>query len=475
MKKIGVFICTYNGKNYILNCLKSLFCQTIQNFDVYIIDNASTDGTRDVVNEYYKNKVNIISNNENLGGSGGFDRGLQVGLKKQYKYIVLLDNDIILDKNTLQSMEVYLDNHEEVSIVGPKIMIMDLPDIIQEYGAYLDFKKYINKLGYAYRKDSNNLPEQIECDYLASCAMMIRSEVLIKSGTMPVNNFIYYDDIELSHKIKLSGGKIVALSNIKVWHKGGFRKVEVNTFFKYYYLRNRLHFFSKYIEDNEIEEFIDVILYELFSQLFGYYNKGMKEIFQTTLYAFDDYLHEIRGKASDYKIMQIYPVDIPFIKLIKNKKHITIIFLDKYSNNISVNPYCDLIDVIARIQKNVPQKQLWISLKEANCNEMEFKKEFKNIISVNYQDYPLPEILFENDDFTHSDLIFRLCEHVKSVKNPVFPEIYVDKYGNCIVCEDDYKYFTSFKVNVKIFMDMYRPIMRHTIKQIKEHMKIENK
>lgn len=468
MKKIGIFICTYNGKNYILNCLESLFCQTIQNFDIYIVDNASTDGTIDAVNEHYKDKVNIISNGENLGGSGGFDRGIQVGLEKHYPYIVLLDNDIILDKNALKNMELYLDNHKEVSIIGPKIMIMDLPDRIQEYGAYLDFKSYINKLGYAYQEDSDTLPEQIECDYLASCALMIRREALVKCGTMPVDNFIYYDDIELTHKIVISGGKAVALSNAKVWHKGGFRKVEVNTFFKYYYLRNRLYFFSKYINDSEIDRFMDVILYELFSQLFGYYNKGMNEMVQTILYAFDDYLHGIRGRASDYKIMQIHPVDTPFVKLIKDKTHITIIFSDKYLDNSSANPYQDLMDIIARIQKNVSQKQLWISLKESNCNETEFKTKFQHIVSLYYHDYSFPEILFEHDDGIYSDLVFRLCEHVKLVKKPVFPEVYIDKYCNCIVGEEDYQYFTSFEVNVKIFMEMYRPIMRQTIKQIRE-------
>lgn len=475
MNPIGIFICNYNGKEFVLNCVKSLLEQNRDDFDIYVVDNASTDGSVEAIQQEYTNMVEILQNTENRGGAGGFDRGLKYGLKKGYPYIVLLDNDIKLANDAIANMYSFIEEHKDVGIVGAKIMVMDEPDTIQDFGNYLDFQQYREKNAYCGVKETENVPEYNECDYLPSCAIMIRTEMLKKSGTMPADNFIYYDDIELSHKMKRMGSKIVALGNVKVWHKGGFRKGIQNTFSTYYFLRNRLNFFAKFIPKEDVDRYVDYIIREVFAKLYGYHNKGMKEMFQTTTYAFDDFIHRVRGKASQHKIMNIIDRDIPFVNMIKGKEKILIRFMDNVESENELFVYWNLAYILEIIQKERKRETVWISLKESSYSEQEFLCLYNKMLNKHGKKEILPRIEFEDTVSLDVDLILRMCEHVKNVKKNIFPEIYVDRFCNCITCEEDYKNFTGYAVNEKLFLELYRPLVRRTVNEIKEEMDCENK
>ena len=84
-KSIGIVICNYNKQDYILNCIKSVLDSSISDFDIYVVDNASTDDSVSCIQKEFENKITLIVNNENLGGSGGFKTGLRAALKKNYK------------------------------------------------------------------------------------------------------------------------------------------------------------------------------------------------------------------------------------------------------------------------------------------------------------------------------------------------------------------------------------------------------
>lgn len=467
MNQIGIFICNYNGKDWVLKCIASLKEQSLQEFDVYVVDNASTDGTSEAVLKQYGDWVSVLRNPENLGGAGGFDRGLETGLEKGYPYLVLLDNDIVLDKETLKNMKDFLDSHKEIGIVGAKVMIMDKPDTIQDFGNYLDFTNFKEINGYKWEFDSDRLPAVNECDYVPTCAVMIRREALKKAGTMPVDNFIYYDDIELSYKIGLQGYKAVALGNARVWHKGGFRKANVNTFPRYYFLRNRLHFFAKYISEEQVELFTDTILSEVITQLYGYYNKGYMELFHTTIYALNDFIHGIRGKAEPYKILEIVEKPTPFEQVMKDKRRIRIWFMDNFSAKDPLDIYHIFLYIVANIQNKNPQEKLWVSLKDCSFSETEFRERLKETMEIDNSEHPRPEIILSDAESENFDLEFRMCEHVKLAENPVFPQIYIDRYCNCITSEEDYEYFRSYPIQERLFLEIYRPLVKQAVKNIR--------
>ncbi len=468
MNHIGVFICNYNGKDWVLKCIDSLFRQSLQQFDLYVVDNASTDHTVEGVRERYGNRVYAIRNPENLGGAGGFNKGLLKGLEKGYRYIVLLDNDIVLDERALEHMKHFLDTHEDVGIVGAKVMIMDKPDTVQDFGNYLDFDGFKEINGHKWELDSERLPEVNECDYVPTCAVMIRADVLKHAGTMPEDNFIYYDDIELSYKIGLQGYRVAALGNARVWHKGGFRKVKVSTFPRYYFLRNRLHFFAKYIPEEKVDSFISIILSEIHAQLYGYYNKGCLELFRTSIYALDDFIHGVRGKAADDKILPIVERLTPFEQAIRGKKKIRIWFMDNFVPEKPLEIYHIFLYILANIQTRNAQKKIWVSLSSCGYSETEFREKWGMVQEMNSSEVPLPDVLLSRDDGGPYDLEFHMCEHVRMVTESVLPQIYIDQYCNCITSEEDDAYFKSCSVSEKIFTEIYRPLMAQAVQQIRK-------
>ena len=101
MKKIGIVICNYNKEDAVLDCIQSILESKFQDFDLYVVDNGSTDMSVKRIKETYPGSLVLIENKENLCGSGGFNTGLREVYKKGYPYVMCVDNDALLDENAI--------------------------------------------------------------------------------------------------------------------------------------------------------------------------------------------------------------------------------------------------------------------------------------------------------------------------------------------------------------------------------------
>ena len=92
--KIAAVVVTYNRKEYLLNNISHLLNQENNNLDIIIIDNASTDGTKDAIEEFIiNNQVIYVNTGMNLGGAGGFNYGIKFAYELNYDYIWIMDDD----------------------------------------------------------------------------------------------------------------------------------------------------------------------------------------------------------------------------------------------------------------------------------------------------------------------------------------------------------------------------------------------
>jgi len=189
-KKVCVIICNYNKKEYVIKCIESVLDQNFHNIDIYVIDNASTDGSVEAIAGQYGDKVNLIVNKKNLGGSGGFNTGMKKAMEYDYEYLILLDNDVCLSNDTIEILYNNMNQNMDIGIEGCKILKMDYPDIIQEFAPMVDYKNMTLDLCHSGEKDNSNLPKLKECDYVPACALIVRTEVIKKIGVMPEDNFI---------------------------------------------------------------------------------------------------------------------------------------------------------------------------------------------------------------------------------------------------------------------------------------------
>ncbi|WP_414830127.1 glycosyltransferase family 2 protein [Alteromonas sp. H39] len=272
---LTVVICNYNKREYLKACLDSLqeTDQRQLNMQVMVVDNASEDGSQDMVREHYSDWVSLVAMSENTGGAGGFRRGMEEAMKTGSEFIALLDNDILLDSDTLPTLISYLLSRPEVAVAGAKICTMDNPEILQELGAFVDWERYSVATPFKGHKDDASLPAAVSCDYVPACCLVTRRDIVASIGLFDDAHFIYWDDIDWCQRIKRAGFEIHAVRDARVLHKMG-AVFTPNTFSNYYFERNRLRFFANYLDESTFEAFARKRCEELAPQAFFANRKG---------------------------------------------------------------------------------------------------------------------------------------------------------------------------------------------------------
>lgn len=309
---VGIVICNWNKKDYVLKCIESVKQLNYRNYDITVVDNASTDGSVEAIEAEYPD-VTLIKNTENKGGSGGFNTGIKYMLNKnKYKYLYLLDNDVIVDQDALYELVKEMESDEHLGIVGSKIYVMDIPNQIQELGAFVRWNNAtleFNKRGYI--EEEGIVTENVEVDYVPACSLLVRVDAVETAGIMDEEFFLYWDDIEWAHRIKLKGYTIKAISSSKVWHKlGGGNKT--NTLGTYYFWRNRIYFFNQYAPEEQWEEIMSTIFEDYFTGMYTSLFYGKKQTARSMYEAIKDGINGRRGKAKEN---QYGLVGTPRIKL----------------------------------------------------------------------------------------------------------------------------------------------------------------
>lgn len=106
---MAIIICNFNKCEYIIKCIDSVLKSSYEDYDIYVVDNASTDDSVKEIRNKFVGQVKLIENDQNLGGSGGFNTGMREALKYDYKYLMLLDNDVMLHKDAIKLSLEYLE------------------------------------------------------------------------------------------------------------------------------------------------------------------------------------------------------------------------------------------------------------------------------------------------------------------------------------------------------------------------------
>lgn len=435
LKKIAVIICNYNKKDYVKRGILSLRRQNIDNFDIYLVDNASTDGTADEMARVFADKIHIIRNTVNLGGSGGFNTGIRNVMDRKYPYMLLLDNDVELKEDCIEALYSDMERNPDVGIMGAKILKMDYPDRIQEFAPTINYETLTFELNYGGEKDDGLLPHLKDCDYVPACALMVRREVVEEIGYLPEENFIYYDDIIWGIKCHRAGYRVTANSHATVWHKGG-AGVDYSTFVTYYLNRNKFKFFMTYLSteekehvtDCQMEERAEHILMDLFEGIYSCQKDGRYNMAKTRMDAFLDAVSGTTGKAEEYEIRHREVPEEKFEKLMK-KADSVLIYMNGYWENtrrILYHTYAMEGEWGKKYQVELVDKQ--------DCDKM--------MLGTKIHGKPLKKE-------TEYDLVFHVCKHVYELKIIEFNCVWIDGWRNLIADQEDFDYY-------KLFAPLYR-------------------
>lgn len=228
MVDLSISIVNYNTKDLLRKCLESIY-ESIEkiNFEVFVFDNNSNDGTAEMLKEEFP-QVKLIENHQNIGLSKANNKVFQ---SARGKYLLLLDSDTIVLSSALHTMSNFLDTYSEVGVVGGKILNPDytvqgtarsFPTPINAFfgrrsrltRAFPDnrfSRKYLTCLS----KDST---EPFEVDWVSAACLMFRRKIIEQIGLMDEDFFVYWVDADWCKRIKDAGWKIYYLPQAKVIH-----------------------------------------------------------------------------------------------------------------------------------------------------------------------------------------------------------------------------------------------------------------
>ena len=220
-KSPKIFIILLNWNNYIdtKECVESLFKISYNNYQIVIVDNGSEDDSYSKLTKEFKQGVIFIPNGMNMGFADGNNVGIKYAIKNGADYVLLLNNDTIVDRDFLNEMMKVAEKEPSVGILGPKIYYYSKPGVIWFADGKFSRIRGGTKVTSMNVKDNGKYDDIKEQDFIAGCALLVKKEVLEKVGLLDKDYFIYAEEADFCIRTKKAGYRIVYVPESKVWHK----------------------------------------------------------------------------------------------------------------------------------------------------------------------------------------------------------------------------------------------------------------
>lgn len=204
---VSVIIVSYNTAELLSDCLSSVLKSECLSFEVFVVDNASRDGSAGLVRDRFPN-VKLIENKENRGFGAANNQALPAC---SGRYIVLLNPDTTVGPRTFLTMVRFMDSHGKVGLAGPRV---ENPD-----GSRQDSVSYRYPGHRHGRADLGELPGKIAC-VLGAC-QIVRAGLLRSIRGFDEDFFLYGEDQDLCLRIRRKGFEIGCIEEAVIMHHGG--------------------------------------------------------------------------------------------------------------------------------------------------------------------------------------------------------------------------------------------------------------
>jgi GT2 family glycosyltransferase len=231
--RITVVVVTWQGRHLLGACLQSLRLQTLDH-RLLVVDNASTDGTAEFVAAEHPEATLVVSD-RNEGFAGGVARGLE---QVDSPYVALLNNDATADPDWLATLVAHADAHPTTAAVTSRMLLADRPGTLNNTGVVLLPTGYGADRGLG--EPDTAYPEADDVFGFSGGAALLRTEAVRSVGGMPAEYFLYYEDTDLSWRLRLAGWSVRYEPGAVVHHLHAASTDQRSESFAYFNERNRL-------------------------------------------------------------------------------------------------------------------------------------------------------------------------------------------------------------------------------------------
>jgi GT2 family glycosyltransferase len=203
--KVTIVILNWNGLNDTVECLESLRQVDYPNYEIIVVDNGSAGNDVKIIEEKYSSYTRIIANDRNLGFAAGNNVGIRQALKTEADYVLVLNNDTVVDPIFLSEMVAAAEKDSRIGAVGPKLYYYD-------NRARLQLRQLYGKVGNTVK----------EMETLSGAAFLVRRKALEDNGLLDEVFYpAYCEDRDFFERLKEHGYKILCVPTSKVYHKMG--------------------------------------------------------------------------------------------------------------------------------------------------------------------------------------------------------------------------------------------------------------
>lgn len=258
---IGIVTVLYNSESVIKDFFLSLATQSYKNLILYIVDNKTPDDSIKECRKYEKQlgfPVKYIQNDDNYGVAKGNNIGIKKALEDGCDYILLANNDIKLQSETINILHKQL-KEKEALIAVPKIYFYNSNKLWYAGGKFCSFPKLCKHLYFLQEDVDGKFETPQFYDYAPTCFMLISKLVFDKIGFMDEKYFCYYDDTDFMYRAKLNNINCYYCPKSTIEHKESVSTGKWSDFHYYYLIRNRIYFIRKFKKSYKINYFFEII------------------------------------------------------------------------------------------------------------------------------------------------------------------------------------------------------------------------
>lgn len=221
--RAALLVLNYNALRFVDDCYASLSRQTYGRYEILLLDNASQDGSADRVAARFP-QVRVIRNGANLGVGGGFNPGIRLALEEGFDYIALLNPDICLDPAWLSECVASLERHPQAGICASQSLEADGTRIDSAGGAIYNLPAGVFggcRGGWSVADLSDaERNEDFPVFFGLLTAMLVRRQAFERCGLLAEEFFMYFEDIDFSWRVLLSGSEIWCAPRALLRHVG---------------------------------------------------------------------------------------------------------------------------------------------------------------------------------------------------------------------------------------------------------------
>ena len=263
MSTIGIVTVLYNSETVLRDFFLSLNSQTYKDFTLYVIDNASKDEGLKLAKELAQKasfRCVIIPEEENWGIAKGNNIGIKVALNDGCKYVLLSNNDVVL--NHTNTIEILLKKIESLGadIICPKIYYHHDPNLIWAAGGDYKFFDTATVHFGSLEKDNGQFNKEQIIRYTPTCFTLIKNSVFDEIGLMDEDYFVYYDDTDFMYRAWKHHLKIIYTPETSILHNESVSTGKNSSFRICQLVRNQFYFVRK---NRTLLTFIILLLYRL--------------------------------------------------------------------------------------------------------------------------------------------------------------------------------------------------------------------